>query len=489
MADDDAIAKKKSRKKNNKGKRKANQVSECHQPNKQSHQIEAAERVGSTSTTRGSTSGAKTPPTKKQKNTKANESDGLQHQQRPAQNKGQTDAQLEKQLTKQERKELKRAIRLAQRQSRKKGSKKKKDNTSIGEAGSIGHGNGNPPQARTESQKNSSKHTPKTAVPPPDNDDDSSSDHFEDENGNYGVQNDFVVEGVFVDGKIYLVDKKLQVVYAGERDESGGLVRVGTWDPVKQKPIPDALQLGTAPAWYPFEVDDADHCESPADAYKHIAPALRELCERLGKTPETCQIYDPYFCAGSVIANLGVCGFTNVYNKCEDFYQVQRENRVPAFDIVVTNPPYSGDHVERVLQFCLRSGRPWFLLLPNFFIAKPWYTQHTNEAGEKPFYLVPRKRYLYRTPKGGRSKDDMRKDRKTSPFTTFWYCGVGGALREKRALIIKKAGRTSDPVIVAPRREAIPSVVLDPNDPMRRGPSGGKHSNPKRGKFGKGKNQ
>jgi hypothetical protein len=31
------------------------------------------------------------------------------------------------------------------------------------------------------------------------------------------------------------------------------------------------------------------------------------------------RIYDPYYCDGSVIRNLAELGFTNVYNKKEDF--------------------------------------------------------------------------------------------------------------------------------------------------------------------------
>ena len=69
---------------------------------------------------------------------------------------------------------------------------------------------------------------------------------------------------------------------------------------------------------------------------------MSRLCpaEILGKTPETLRIYDPYFCdgplgdagwavpqddsaslTGAVQRNLGELGFTQVYNRNEDFYQ------------------------------------------------------------------------------------------------------------------------------------------------------------------------
>ncbi len=39
-----------------------------------------------------------------------------------------------------------------------------------------------------------------------------------------------------------------------------------------------------------------------------------------------------------------------------DFYADVRKGRVPEYDILVTNPPYSGDHKERILKFCMDSG-------------------------------------------------------------------------------------------------------------------------------------
>jgi hypothetical protein len=37
-----------------------------------------------------------------------------------------------------------------------------------------------------------------------------------------------------------------------------------------------------------------------------------------------------------------------------------------SYDVLVTNPPYSADHKERALGFCLASAKPWLLLLPNY---------------------------------------------------------------------------------------------------------------------------
>jgi len=99
---------------------------------------------------------------------------------------------------------------------------------------------------------------------------------------------------------------------------------------------------------------------------------------------------------------------------------------VPEHDVVVTNPPYSEDHVARALKFCATNlaahGRPWLMLLPNYVYAKDYYRPALQEGAREgvearatgakastvgyaaadaanTFYLAPRKRYYYWTPK------------------------------------------------------------------------------------------
>lgn len=80
------------------------------------------------------------------------------------------------------------------------------------------------------------------------------------------------------------------------------------------------------------------------------------------KTPESLSIYDPYFCAGSIITHLNGLGFTNVHNRNEDFYAAVEANRVPQHDVVVTNPPYTSDHVEKLMSFLVSNQKPFFVL-------------------------------------------------------------------------------------------------------------------------------
>ena len=65
---------------------------------------------------------------------------------------------------------------------------------------------------------------------------------------------------------------------------------------------------------HPFEVDAADHCETPFQAYQDIEPFLFRIALALKKPKEKLRIYDPYFCEGSVVAHLARLGFTSVHN-------------------------------------------------------------------------------------------------------------------------------------------------------------------------------
>ena len=65
-----------------------------------------------------------------------------------------------------------------------------------------------------------------------------------------------------------------------------------------------------------FEADAEDHCETAPLAYKDVKPLLLRLCHALGKPPAELRIYDPYYCAGSVVTHLQELGFPNVHNRC-----------------------------------------------------------------------------------------------------------------------------------------------------------------------------
>ena len=232
----------------------------------------------------------------------------------------------------------------------------------------------------------------------------------------------------------------------------------------------DAAVDAQCPDSHPFPVNADDHCETGPDAYGDVATLLHLLAGRLGKTPATLSIYDPYFCAGGVKRHLASEGFTSVYNKCEDFYAVVEAGEVPPHDVVVTNPPYSGEHVDKLLRFCRTNGKPFLLLMPNYFCAKPYYTTALGggEAADSMLYLCPKKRYNYWTPKGLRNSEKVQGQHKgaggafrTSPFVSFWYLDLAPVVPTKA--LSKWWRQPGDvhrkPGLVLCRKAALPSGV------------------------------
>ena len=242
---------------------------------------------------------------------------------------------------------------------------------------------------------------------------------------------------------------------------------------------------------HPFAADPGDHCETPIEAYADIAPLLRGLAFDLGKTPETLRIYDPYYCEGSVVRHLGSLGFSSVHNVNEDFYANIAAGTTPEFDVIVTNPPYSGDHVRKIVRYCRISGKPWFLCVPTYVHTSHGYRQEVSAAQSSPLfsahgptlsrtdgagrsnsssssswynnegdgsgakgrggggsgrpvvrYVVPRRRYAYWCPGGIRGRAMA-----VSPFESVWHvCLVGSNLNPNRNANPNNKGRRSKPV-------------------------------------------
>ena len=163
------------------------------------------------------------------------------------------------------------------------------------------------------------------------------------------------LEGLVIEGDLFLLDPATRTVYSSERDDDENLVPAGTWadgklTPLPAAPAPAAPPPSAAPAAAPasvphpvpqplvFEATEEDHCETPPEAYAHIAPLLRLVARALGREPAELRVYDPYFCNGAVARHLAALGFPLVHNRNEDFYALLEAGRLPAHDVVVTNP-------------------------------------------------------------------------------------------------------------------------------------------------------
>ena len=145
---------------------------------------------------------------------------------------------------------------------------------------------------------------------------------------------------------------------------------------------------------HPFQTVSSDHAETPRDAYVDITPFLRACATALSRTPSTVRLYDPYYCAGSVVSHLNALGFAKVLNRNIDCYSTPP----PPHDVLVTNPPYSGDHLDKIVHICAQRDESFALLVPTYVIGKvPWQTA-VETLSPKPFYVAPHRRYLYHPP-------------------------------------------------------------------------------------------
>lgn len=179
---------------------------------------------------------------------------------------------------------------------------------------------------------------------------------------------------------------------------------------------------------HPFRAEEEDHCETSLEAYTDLVPILTAIAKSLGKTTDTLRLYDPYYCNGSVITHFEKLGFPLIYNKNEDCYAAQKAGCVPPFDVLVTNPAYSGDHIVRLLRFANECGKPYCLLMPNYVATKDYFTLALGPHAEELCYMYPTRRYVYWTPKGLRTKEQNHSSAlgtRTSPFVSFWYLHLG----------------------------------------------------------------
>lgn len=241
-----------------------------------------------------------------------------------------------------------------------------------------------------------------------------------------------------------LVDKQSGLVYSsGQRTREGKRLQIGKLaDGGKKivfdikaieemKRIESGNETSSLGQSFPYDTNEDDHCETPAQAYVDIQSILDALCKSIGKSKSSLKIYDPYFCNGSVVRNLASLGYSNVYNKREDCYAVWEAQKEPHFDVFITNPPYSSDHIEKLMTHITSTkfGKtPWLLLMPNWVHKKDYYENFTlkNQINPSyPFYVVPKKRYVYVPPPNFRKKRASDVQKKNSPFVSMWYVWGG----------------------------------------------------------------
>ncbi len=128
--------------------------------------------------------------------------------------------------------------------------------------------------------------------------------------------------------------------------------------------------------------------------------------------------------------------------------QEEQQAYYPKYDVFVTNPPYSSDHIEKMIQHLTTDertrGKPWCLLMPTYVHKKDYYKERViskknpqkgDQGKVQPFYLVPKRRYVYLPPPNFRQKKVSDVHRKSSPFVSMWF--VWGGTKERTELLIK----------------------------------------------------
>ena len=161
---------------------------------------------------------------------------------------------------------------------------------------------------------------------------------------------------------------------------------------------------------YAFHVDYNDHFETPLVAYEDLQPALSSMVS--GEANPV--IFDPYFCQGRTRTYLQQLGYSRVINRNVDFYTTES----PPYDILVTNPPYSGDHKQRLLTYLLGVQSPFCLLLPAYTATKSYWREFVaakKPAGYSFLYLMPPQSYEYDHPEGT--------GKEAAPFYSCWFLG------------------------------------------------------------------
>ena len=175
-----------------------------------------------------------------------------------------------------------------------------------------------------------------------------------------------------------------------------------------------------------FGTVKADDCETSFRAVQDIAPFVEAVADVIGKSRESVVVYDPYYCKGSVSAHWKKLGFKNFVNRDADFYAQARSKETPRHDVLVTNPPYSGDHIRRLLDFATKpplnkqprsnhklhqagsSGdeidgkevptfTPFAILIPTHVLAQNWVGDLLQRRGLPPMaYVAPsQQRYSF----------------------------------------------------------------------------------------------
>jgi hypothetical protein len=221
---------------------------------------------------------------------------------------------------------------------------------------------------------------------------------------------------------------------ASVRYKEEGFQQLPCRQEIAKQPDSDTLAKNRHTAKHTFKTNVLDHCETPQVAYEHIVKFLEIWAKSSKNQPATnLTIWDPYYCDGSMKETFQhILGFPNIVHENVDFYRLIEDKKIPEHDIFVTNPPYSDDHMDRLLHFIvfyqLPRNIPCCLLLPNWVSRQQDYIDKFVTPIEKTrqelFYLAPLQAYTYTMPTWVSQIDrpsHVGSNGQTTPYLTCWY--------------------------------------------------------------------
>lgn len=220
--------------------------------------------------------------------------------------------------------------------------------------------------------------------------------------------------------------------------------------------------------------DEKDHAETPLQAYQDLEPILYRMSSRLKKRKDEIIIYDPYYCQGSCIKHLTSLGFSKVHNDNRDCYADWASNSVPPFDVLITNPPYSADHIKRAVEYCVSCGKPWCLLIPAFIARKDYFLSAVGPLNPILFLGPSSRPYSFTAPAFLKGSESFT----PASFNCVWFIGLGrdhsGPIKawwQKRAGVKKEGAARKDQdgsnAVLAETIEGLPQLALDPQKKRR----------------------
>mmetsp|Transcript_9157 Transcript_9157/g.17134 ORF Transcript_9157/g.17134 Transcript_9157/m.17134 type:complete len:282 (+) Transcript_9157:88-933(+) len=197
----------------------------------------------------------------------------------------------------------------------------------------------------------------------------------------------------------------------------------------------------------------SDDRETPLKALQDLTAAVSHLFE--DKDVSRIRVYDPYFCKGTIIKSLVQCGFipSLIFNEDKDCYEEQKRRQVPANDIIITNPPYSGNHIQRALHYAESTRQVWAMLLPSYVLFRPWFSGEVR--ADKLVFLCPHERYAFKAVENERTIADDNH----VPFVTMWFIGGLSSEQKQRLSTEHAAARTSSGVTLAMNEIELPRRV------------------------------